>query len=286
MSSAAPSAAAIRLGTAEMPIPRSCARPFAAAQPIRRPVKLPGPSATTSAARSRARAPAAASARSTSVMIWAACWRAPFAATTLRTSRGLPAAALAISVAVSMASQTSPIKPSSIADCGLGIAESKGACRIRNRQSAIRNHDRRGRPSPDLLQLPEIRRLRVAQLELPIQWWDPRAGALGPFDQDDGALAYHVVEPEVTGLVGRLEAIAVHVVHGAAGAVFVMMHQSVCRARGLHARPQAAADCLDQRGLAAAKLARQPDHSGRGELAAEVLTEPVELVRAQAQGAP
>src|SRR5206468_9374398 len=94
------------------------------------------------------------------------------------------------------------------------------------------------------------------------------------------------VEPEVAGLVGRLEAIAVHVVHGAPRAVFVMMHQSVGRARGVHARAQAAADCLDQRGLAAAKLARQPDHGGRGELAAEVLTEPVELVRVQAQGAP
>src|SRR6266487_792485 len=50
---------------------------------------------------------------------------------------GRPAATLAISVAVSIPSQKSDIRPRSIADCGLRIANSKGEHQIRNPQSAI-----------------------------------------------------------------------------------------------------------------------------------------------------
>src|SRR5881398_2052640 len=73
-----------------------------------------------------------------------------------------------ISVAVSMASQTPPINPSPIADCGLRIAESMDERQIRNPQSAIRNHPPSGIPSPYLLENADVGFVTVTQVEVPI----------------------------------------------------------------------------------------------------------------------
>src|SRR6266496_3743178 len=51
--------------------------------------------------------------------------------------------------------------------------------------------------SPNLLQLPGVRLVTVTQSEVSIQRRQPRPRALGPFDQHDGAVAHHVVEPQI-----------------------------------------------------------------------------------------
>src|SRR5438034_1144484 len=76
---AAPAAAAMSEGTATRSRPASCASPFAAAQPMRSPVKLPGPSPSTMPERSAGRIPSPASAKSTSRTISLAWRRAPCA---------------------------------------------------------------------------------------------------------------------------------------------------------------------------------------------------------------
>src|SRR5213593_3803651 len=63
--------------------------------------------------------------------------------------------------------------------------------------------------SPDLLQLSGIQFRTVAQSEVPVERRRPGARALRPFDEDDRAFARHVVEPEVAGLVGGREPVAV-----------------------------------------------------------------------------
>src|SRR5256885_9039177 len=78
--------------------------------------------------------------------------------------------------------------------------------------------------SPYLLKLPEVRLLPVAQFEVSIQRRGPRSRALRPFDQHDGSLAHHVVERQVARFVGRLEAVAVHVVDGTSAGRLVVMH--------------------------------------------------------------
>src|SRR2546425_3604845 len=45
--------------------------------------------------------------------------------------------------------------------------------------------------------------------------WRPGPRALGPFDQDDGPVAYHVVESQVLRLGRGPEAVAVDVIHHA-----------------------------------------------------------------------
>src|SRR5213593_715304 len=237
-SGAAPAAHAMRLGTARTARPRSCASPLAAAQPIRNPVKLPGPSPTTSPCTSRSLTPAVSSAWSTSLMICAACWRAPRTTTTLRVSSGVPTATLAMSVAVSMASQRALIPGPPHPKCGVRNVEC-GMCRAQFRtrswplgsnpalqfripHSALRTHGPLACPSPYLLQLPNVWCVPVAQSKVPVQRRRPGARALGPLDQDDGPLAHHVVEAQVLGLVGRAEAIAVDVVDRRAARLVVV----------------------------------------------------------------
>src|SRR6266550_9244455 len=214
-----------------------------------------------------------------------AAWRrAPCTNTPASVSGGLPTATLAISVAVSMASQGPLIRPP-LPYCGLRIAESTIEHPIRNPQSAIRNHPPSGIPSPYLLENTDIRRVTVAQLEVPIERRRPRARPLRPLDEHDGALARHVLKPDVPGLLGRLEAITIDVVDGG-GASAVVMHQRVGGARRQCSRPQATADRLHQGRLARPQLARKPD-DGRGrQAAAQRLTEPAEVVRAEAHAAP
>ena len=107
---AAPAAAARSDGTATTGSPVSCARPFTTAHPIRRPVKLPGPSPTTMPSRSRGGTPTRPSVKSTSRMISAAWRRAPWTCAPAigrrrpRTEAAARAATLAMSVAVSIAS--------------------------------------------------------------------------------------------------------------------------------------------------------------------------------------
>src|SRR2546428_751778 len=62
---AAPAAAAMSEGTATRSRPASCASPFAAAQPMRSPVKLPGPSPSTMPERSAGPSPGSANAEYT-----------------------------------------------------------------------------------------------------------------------------------------------------------------------------------------------------------------------------
>src|SRR5437763_4254415 len=218
-------------------------------------------------------------------MISAACRRAPCTNTPASVSGGFPTATLAISVAVSMASQTPPINPSPIADCGLRIAESMDERQIRNPQSAIRKHPPSGIPSPYLLENADVGFVTVTQVEVPIERRRPRARPLRPLDEHDGALARHVLKPDVPGLLGRLEAITIDVVDGG-GASAVVMHQRVGGARRQGSRLQATADRLHQGRLARPQLARKPD-DGRGrQAAAQRLTEPAEVVRAKAHAAP
>ena len=65
-----------------------------------------------------------------------------------------------------------------------------------------------------------------------------------------------------------------------------MVDQRVGRAGGKRPCAQAAARRLDEGRLAAAQVAGEPDHSRGAEAAAEVLTEPLELVLAQAHDVP
>src|SRR2546425_4836627 len=219
-------------------------------------------------------------------MISAAWRRAPCTNTPASVRGGSPTATLAISVAVSIASQRRPVIPTPpIADCGLRIADRTLLLRFRNPESAIHNHEPTTSASPQLLQEADVWRVTVAHVEVPIERRRPRAGPLGPFDEHDGALARHVVESEVAGFVRRLEAIAVDVVDGR-GAGLVVMHQRVGGARRQRPGAQPTTNGLHQGRLARPQLARQPDHRGRGEAPAELFTEPVQLVRAEAHRAP
>src|SRR3989441_13135743 len=156
--------------------------PFAAAHPIRRPVKLPGPSPTMIPAISSSCSFARARTSWMSGTICAACWRAPRIERTADTRSAEPRATLATSVAVSMASQGSLFKHAT-------------------------------------------RRIRiVGQPEMPVERGCPRAGALGPFDQDDRAPLFpqHVVEAEIASFVGVAQAVAVYVVDRNRTGVVVM----------------------------------------------------------------
>src|SRR5436309_8248697 len=203
---------------------------------------------------------------------------------------GRPAATLAISVAVSRASQTPPINSS---------PQTRNAKReTRNRRadpratvprsafplprfsrSAFRVHTPSARGSPNLLELPGVQFVTVPQLKVPIERWHPGPRAFGPFDQDDGPVAHHVVESQVLRLGRGPEAVAVDVIHHAVLGRAVLVDQRVRRPGGESSSPQPPADRLDERGLTGAELTGQPDDDRRRELAAERLTEPVEGVR-------
>ena len=71
--------------------------------------------------------------------------------------------------------------------------------------------------------------------EVAIERGRPGSGAFGPLDEYDGALARHVVEPQVTRVVGRAEAVAIDVVHRPATRV-VVVHEGIGGARDLRAR--------------------------------------------------
>src|SRR5882762_5314114 len=126
-----------------------------------------------------------------------------------------------------------------------------------------------------------IRARIVKELEVPIERWSPSPRPLGPLDQNDGALADHVVEAEIARLVGVAQTVAIHVIEGS-GAGVVMMHERVRGTGGPRAGAQAAADGLDEARLPRPQLSGQPDYRGRAELAAEVFTEPAELARGEA----
>src|SRR5437867_9470773 len=117
----------------------------------------------------------------------------------------------------------------SILEAGSAARTKHGPLRIPH--FAFRTHEPLARASPDLLQLPRVRLFAVAQAQVPIERWRPEARALRPFDEDDRALTHHVVEPEVTGLVGDREPIAVHVIYRRVGGV-VMVPQRVGRTGG------------------------------------------------------
>src|SRR2546425_6749441 len=227
---AAPAAAARSEGTARTSKPFSWARPLAVAQPIRSPVKLPGPSPSTIPSRSARRAAARVSTKSTSRRISAAGRRAPCAWAPASTVAPVPTATLAMSVAVSIASQRPLIpappkcgmrsaeceieQPGSILEAGSGAGPPSDPLRIPH--SAFRIREPAGASSRDLLQLPGVRIGTVAQFEVPVERRHPGTGALGPLDQDDGAPAQHVVEAEILRLVRGAEPVAVDVVDGAA----------------------------------------------------------------------
>src|SRR2546425_1669030 len=227
---AAPAAAARSEGTARTSKPFSWARPLAVAQPIRSRVKLPGPSPSTIPSRSARRAAARVSTKSTSRRISAAWRRAPCAWVPASTVAPVPTATLAMSVAVSIASQRPLIpappkcgmrsaeceieQPGSILEAGSGAGPPSDPLRIPH--SAFRIREPAGASSRDLLQLPGVRIGTVAQFEVPVERRHPRTGALGPLDQDDGALALHVLEAEILRLVRGAEPVAVDVVDGAA----------------------------------------------------------------------
>src|SRR3989442_1425526 len=232
-------------------------------------------------------------------MISAAWRRAPCTNTPASVRGGSPTATLAISVAVSIASQrplipTPPQRGRRNAERGTSGERSVRAARIqpgrwrdlfRVPRSAFRVHEPSPDPSPYLLQLSDLGLITVTQPKVPIERRRPRAGPLGPFDEHDGALARHVVESEVAGFVRRLEAIAVDVVHGR-GAGLVMMHQRLWGARRQRPGAQPTANGLHQGRLARPELAGQPDHNRRGEAPAKLFTEPVQLVRAEPHRAP
>src|SRR5438105_12562117 len=260
-------------GTVRMSSPASCASPFAADQPMRSPVKLPGPSPTTMPSRSRGRRLSRSSTKSTNRMISAACRRAPCTCAPLSATGGRPAATLAMSVAVSMASQCPP------------ITALPHPLQFRTPHSAFHTPEGSRVASPDLFQLSGVGIRTVAQAVVPIQRWCPRSRAFGPFDQEDRAVAHHVVEREVAGFVGRLEPVAVHVVDRPAVGGYVVMHEGVGGTGGQYASAEARADRLDQSRLPRPELAGEPDHHGAREVAPERVTEPLELVRGQAHDA-
>src|SRR6266550_6892614 len=135
---------------------------------------------------------------------------------------GRPAATLAMSVAVSRASQMPPLIPTPPkcgvrnAECGMAMPGSIPGVAFRARrtrgQFRIPHSAFRIRFSPDLLKVPDVRLLTVAESEVPIQRRQPRPRALGPFDQHDGAVAHHVVEPQIPCLGRRPETVAVDVI--------------------------------------------------------------------------
>src|SRR2546426_12271821 len=110
---------------------------------------------------------------------------------------GRPAATLAISVAVSRASQIPPLIPTSPkcgmqnAECGMdralvdfdcSLPGSNHPLQFRTPHSAFRIGQPAPSPSLNLLQLPRVRVVTVAQLEVPIERWRPGPRALGPFE--------------------------------------------------------------------------------------------------------
>src|SRR2546421_2434851 len=154
-------------------------------------------------------------------MISAEWRRAPCTNTPAPVSGGLPTATLAISVAVSIASHGRPFIPAP--------------------PTAI--------ASPQLLQNANVWRVTVTQSKVPIERRRPRARPLGPLDEHDGALARHVLKPDIPRLLGRLEAITIDVVDGG-GASVVVMYQRIRGARRQRPRPQATANRLHQGRLA------------------------------------
>src|SRR5437667_2136759 len=276
-------------GIARISRPASCARPFAADHPIRSPVKLPGPSPTTMPSRSPGRTLSRRSTKSTNRVIAAAWRRVPCTCAPLSATGGRPAATLAMSVAVSMASQWPLIPAPPSAECGMRNAELRRTVRSQRLATPIDTrtvHSAFRTPhsalvSPYLFEHADIRLVTVAQLEVPIQRRRPRASPLRPFDQHDGSLPGHVVECQVARLVGRLEPVAIHVVDRTSVGCLVVMHEGVGGAGGEDAGAQALADRLDQGRFPGAELARKPDDRSAGEVAPERLTEPLELVRGQ-----
>src|SRR2546426_4085909 len=109
------------------------------------------------------------------------------------------------------------------------------------------------------------RRIRiVGQPEMPVERGCPRAGALGPLDQDDRAPLFpqHVVEAEIASFVGVAQAVAVYVVDRNRTGVVVMNQRVGGTGR---ARPcaQAAADGLDEGRLPGPQLSRQRSEERR-----------------------
>src|SRR5437773_2444951 len=146
---------------------------------------------------------------------------------------GRPAATLAISVAVSRASQIPPLIPTP-PKCGMRSAECgmDHPLQFRTPHSAFRTHEALHGLSSELLELAEVRCLNVRQVEVPIERWRPWPRALGPFDQDDGPVAYHVVESQVLRLGRGPEAVAVDVIDHPALGRAVLVDQRVRRTGG------------------------------------------------------
>src|SRR3989441_12697065 len=199
---------------------------------------------------------------------------------------GRPAATLAISVAVSRASQMPPLIPTppkcgmQSAECGMdralvdldcSLPGSNHPLQFRTPHSAFRTPERSWVASSNLFQLPGVQFVTVAQLKVPIERWRPGPRAFGPFDQDDGPVAHHVVESQVLRLGRGPEAVAVDVMHHAVLGRAVLVDQRVRRTGSESSSTQPTADRLDERGLAGAELTRQPDDGRRRELAAERL---------------
>src|SRR6266581_6685639 len=171
---------------------------------------------------------------------------------------GRPAATLAISVAVSRASQTPPI--TALPKCGMRSAECgmDHPLQFRTPHSAFRTPERSWVASSNLFQLPGVQFVTVPQLKVPIERWRPGPRAFGPFDQDDGPVAHHVVESQVLRLGRGPEAVAVDVIHHAALGRAVLVDQRVRRTGGESSSTQPPADRLDERGLTGAELTGQP----------------------------
>src|SRR6266699_5799820 len=170
---------------------------------------------------------------------------------------GRPAATLAISVAVSRASQMPPLIPTPpkcgmrSAECGMdraliyldcSLPGSNHPLQFRTPHSAFHTPERSWVASSNLFQLPGVQFVTVPQLEVPIERRQPRPLALRPFDQHDGAVAHHVVEPQIPCLARRPETVAVDVIDQRASGRSVLVDQRVGRAGGEPLRPQPAAD--------------------------------------------
>src|SRR3989442_5809987 len=120
-----------------------------------------------------------------------------------------------------MASQMPPLIPPPPkcgmrnAECGMAMPGSMHgvACRARRKRGQFRipHSALRIRLSPDLLEVPDVRLLAVAQSEVPIQRRQPRSRTLGPLDQHESGVAHHVVERPIPGFSRRPEADAVRV---------------------------------------------------------------------------
>src|SRR6266513_3226227 len=174
-----------------------------------------------------------------------AAWRrAPCTNTPASVSGGLPTATLAISVAVSMASQgplvisTPPQRGRRNVERGTDRAVVGPVCEPRESSaphmfrvpcSAFRVREPSPATSPYLLQLSDVGLIAVSQPKVPIERRRPWARPLRPCDEHDGALARHVLKPDIPGLVGQLEAITIDVIDRS-GPRFVVMHQRIGRA--------------------------------------------------------